>query len=487
VFINLRRILAGRVLSKTYYNRDLLEFDLARSTNDKENSKIRRRDETSNAIAPILLTEMGIFPLTTIKFSRMKLLFLGLCLQFVMRPSCPFPTPFHPLELSSYSTLGIMSMVQLPHDDSIPQLVAGTKRNDLLWIQFHRVINDHIEMQIFRFSSREDNASKPTTTTKLLQLPIYSLAFEPISQTLLVGGGDRFVSLWKKHCQNQGHPPSWQKLELKLGPHTGWVKDVTILKHEHRTQLFSIGCNRIEVWSRDMKDVVSSNETWVHAATLSVDTTTALDACTLSSDLLCLAVCTVTKWNRGKNATMDILAAGGVDGRIHVFGIPQGKEPMSKICSIAAHDGRVNSLCWDPNNSFLYSIGHDGCVCCWSIDKHHNLPDDNPFQQIGVRMVTKLSLTNERTTAMACLNSAAKNKLAVGTHNGSIYFLSLECVCNKWELVCTRKHAVECYEECPIITSLCLLHFPGQADDDDASVTSILIVGHSLGMGYIIV
>jgi WD40 repeat protein len=250
-----------------------------------------------------------------------------------------------------------------------------------------------------------------------------------------------------------------------------------------------------------------NNEAWVHADTLFVESSTKKsDACTLSSDLLCLEICTCTVTQchdkRSNTATttttttttttMEILAAGGVDGRIHFFEIPKERtEPIQRIYSIAAHDGRVNSLCWDPIDSFLYSIGHDGCVCCWSIDKHHDQSEDNLYQQqIRVRVVTKFSIANERITAIAIgnsiCNSTTNNHLAVGTHNGSIYFLSLQHIDNNWELGCIRKHAIECYEGCPIITSLCMLHVPGRPNDDVSSIC-VLVVGHSLGMGYITV
>jgi WD40 repeat protein len=96
-------------------------------------------------------------------------------------------------------------MVQLPHE-SIPQLVAGTKRNDLLWIQFHR-IPDSMQVQTScLFTSRDDDNDDAYKKAKL-QLPIYSLAFDPTTQTLFVGSGDRYVSLWN----NNNNKHRWQQ------------------------------------------------------------------------------------------------------------------------------------------------------------------------------------------------------------------------------------------------------------------------------------
>ena len=122
------------------------------------------------------------------------------------------------------------------------QVFVGTKRGDVAILQFDVGSQDdpHIE----------HIATLPSASAAL-QLPIFSLAVEEEEETraraLYVGGGDRYISVWRKHHQND----SWVGPTQRLGPHTGWVKSIAQFRGDQlrqRRHLYSIGCNRIETW-----------------------------------------------------------------------------------------------------------------------------------------------------------------------------------------------------------------------------------------------
>ena len=65
--------------------------------------------------------------------------------------------------------------------------------------------------------------------------PVFSMMSVPNnedcnnSHDLLAGGGDRFVTVWRKskreNCKVDIHNVVWE-VEDQLGPHTEWVKDL---------------------------------------------------------------------------------------------------------------------------------------------------------------------------------------------------------------------------------------------------------------------
>lgn len=124
--------------------------------------------------------------------------------------------------------------------------------------------------------------------------------------------------------------------------------------------------------------------------------------CTLSSDLLCLASCScrglvdAAKDDAASAADrtgFTVLAAGGVDGRIHFWdesfrkktetnaksskiSNDDGDESMAPVV-VAAHNGRVNALQFfrldDDHASGLLSVSHDGTIQCWSLSVAKNV------------------------------------------------------------------------------------------------------------------
>eukprot|EP00551_Chaetoceros_affinis_P007780 CAMPEP_0203670362 /NCGR_PEP_ID=MMETSP0090-20130426/6452_1 /ASSEMBLY_ACC=CAM_ASM_001088 /TAXON_ID=426623 /ORGANISM="Chaetoceros affinis, Strain CCMP159" /LENGTH=262 /DNA_ID=CAMNT_0050535195 /DNA_START=169 /DNA_END=954 /DNA_ORIENTATION=+ len=150
------------------------------------------------------------------------------------------------------------------------------------------------EEVLYECTSIENRCSEQQTIV-LKPYPIYSM--DSISccslqngnrnnnQIILCGGGDRFVTIWEEvdeelvemnnggkqsccekktknyhndfendeqqynrnnpQCSSTSNKKNWS-INSRLGPHTGWVKDVI---YDHTNDLiYSIGCNCIEIW-----------------------------------------------------------------------------------------------------------------------------------------------------------------------------------------------------------------------------------------------
>ncbi len=221
-------------------------------------------------------------------------------------------------------------------------------------------------------------------------------------QIIFTGGADRFISVWEEesaHAAEESTASSLWKIKERLGPHTGWVKAIASLQLHHHNDdndleshffLFSIGCNCIEVWkSRREKENYDGGDDRVgsylmHFDKLQVDSSVEL-GCTLSSDLLCLAI---HQYCGNQNDGVDIfsgastsktmemslqceLVAGGVDGRIHRWRMKGTSFDEAEATS--AHEGRVNGFVICRELNALVSIGNDGFLVCWKINKDESM------------------------------------------------------------------------------------------------------------------
>jgi WD40 repeat protein len=224
---------------------------------------------------------------------------------------------------SLVSTEGVTSLLL---DGST--IYAGTKRGNLLVIEGPSTGPDPIV---------EINGAQHTKVDSKT-FPIYSLAYSS-SGFLFCGCGDRYISVLPK----AEHQTALRYGIQRLGPHTGWVKDLYF--DSGSDTLFSIGCNCVEAWA-------PTNEgTWENLRKRSI-TSSPTEGSTLSSDLLCLC-------GTPRN---DFFYAGGVDGRIHVWSTDTNvPEPIS---SVGAHTGRVNVLLLEDESNLLFSAGYDGVVQC---------------------------------------------------------------------------------------------------------------------------
>lgn len=262
-------------------------------------------------------------------------------------------------------------------------------------------------------------------------VPIFCL--DATSDALLVfsGAGDRYVTAWEKQDENQ----NWYSRE-KLGPHTGWVRD--ILYDSSRDVLHSIGCNCIETWKRS-----SGNGKWQHWKKSRIESSPT-DGATLSSDLLCL----------GKFEEPYFLA-GGVDGRVHLWDSDSMGTP---ILSFAAHQGRVNAIQrLSQNSSCILTAGNDGKIICW---KYGDV--DGRFQK-----ACEFDLGESRVTCMWVTAWKGIDHVFCGTNNGEVALLSLENEPTSFQLVTIFQLA-----SVPIVHAICV----------DAQEPSNVWIGHSNGL-----
>ncbi len=236
--------------------------------------------------------------------------------------------------------------------------------------------------------------------------PIYSMAVmsperatEPSSVDdtfLFCGSGDRWISVW-----NLGTANGNVEFVQKLGPHTGWVKD--LVYDTKSLLLHSIGCNCIETWD------CSSPSSITHAAKRAIENSPTMGT-TLSSDLLCLCLL--------PSGSPRLLVTGGVDGRIHLwFSDPKsGKIPLH---TILAHDGRVNAIVYSSATKSLFTAGNDGSLCVFSASLQH-----------GFEFVSRLRLNDDpnqeslRITVASIMNDSEEQgtcSLALGSSTGELY------------------------------------------------------------------
>ena len=277
---------------------------------------------------------------------------------------------------------------------------------------------------------------------------------------ILCGGGDRYLTIWQLPSSqsqsqqqqqtttattmnnNRPHPNQNRNenvsisidvnVQQQLGPHTGWVKDV-IYDNTHHL-IYSIGCNCIEIWSysnsikqgmKERKEMEGRKDKmeWIHQQKLTVDSCTQ-QGCTLSSDLLCLSLVLVHYHDNHDNdhdthdtfLVPELLLAGGVDGRIHIWKIikegmisssssssssssfstssdtnnPQNVQ-FVKATSIPAHNGRLNKLLFCKHIQCLISIGNDGTVQCRdlsSLSSSSSTLDENDENSISSSSTT---------------------------------------------------------------------------------------------------
>ena len=338
--------------------------------------------------------------------------------------------------------VGVTSIVQAPavqiittrgddnhhdhdHNSQSFRFYIGTKRGTLSQIDISSIQNE-----------THNHTTCNTSTCNLLSLskpyPIYSMDVILNSdkgntgdngvEAILCGGGDRYVTIWNNHSlcmppptsanDTPVPPPSFQHQHTRqhtcqhtrqqLGPHTGWVKDV--IYDQTNELIYSIGCNCIEIWSKDDTNSGDNHYDWIHQCKLMIDSCKETGA-TLSSDLLCLCLLGGAQNsmiddddhdNTGIDessliCTKSILFAGGVDGRLHAWSIKNkcdknkskiGKSTTSlevmTMGNIRAHDGRVNRLLVCDKMKLLVSIGNDGVIQCHDISDLDSLLGGDP-------------------------------------------------------------------------------------------------------------
>lgn len=247
--------------------------------------------------------------------------------------------------------------------------------------------------------------------------PIYSLSSSSTSSSsdmksseevrlFFGGGGDRWISVWKSSIDE--NRPRFHFVQ-RLGPHTGWVKDLAF--DGERGLLHSIGCNCIESWDCKLFPIR-------HISKRLTDNSPTMGS-TLSSDLLCLCII----------PDDGLLATGGVDGRIHLW-LADPSYTTQVICSIGAHKGRVNSLTFSSLLGTLFSVSHDGSIQAYKVS-----------QAARLEFLCKLDFNSEgrkyRMSSALILSELKREdnwfvcNLAVGSSGGDVMFVTAEIDSNR--------------------------------------------------------
>jgi len=241
--------------------------------------------------------------------------------------------------------------------------------------------------------------------------PIYSMAvMSPKRATssssvdavfLFCGSGDRWISVWKLGTANGN-----VEFVQKLGPHTGWVKD--LVYDTKSLLLHSIGCNCIETWDCSSPSIIT------HTGKRVIENSPTMGT-TLSSDLLCLCLL--------PSASPRLLVTGGVDGRIHLW-VSDPSNGKLPLYTTLAHDGRVNALVYSSATKSLFTAGNDGSLCVFSASLEK-----------GFELVSRLKLENDsnqetlRITVVSITNDAEEQgtcSLALGSSTGELYFVTAQ-------------------------------------------------------------
>lgn len=337
--------------------------------------------------------------------------------------------------LRSFFHEGISSLSFNSYDNSV---YMGTKRGRLkkmIGVEHdkHQIVKD-IETFPLDIESNHETF-KP--------YPIYSLITSHSGTNMFCGGGDRYITIWSFHVDR------WS-VSQRLGPHTGWVKDLAFYKEQY---LFSIGCNCIEIW--DIR------KQYRHHKKIEVQSCASFGA-TLSSDLLCLGVYD------------HFLLAGGVDGRIHKWDI--GSE-FKYHEAVSVHDGRINKMLLLKYMKILLSAGNDGYVRC--IDLSEEATHDPILT--NWRFESDSTASDEETVRITSLCSIHENEsqadIAIGTACGMIRFLSIRrgSVGNSISIKSIDYRAR--LDDGSTITSL--QYYPKDTSSDTGH--DIILIGHSNG------
>jgi WD40 repeat protein len=335
---------------------------------------------------------------------------------------------------------------------------------------------------------------------------------------LLAGGADRYVTVWrrrKRKHQDEGsqlHSRGSWLMEEHLGPHTGWVKDMAMIKmrqkkasDDRRVFLFSIGCNCIEVWSRN-------GGNYQHMHKLKIESSVQMGS-TLSSDILCLATASISKLNNRDDCsdgtidgTINLLLAGGVDGRMHLWTMTTTKSEtvhgnasiiFNCVGSISAHQGRVNAIAVCPVMNVVISVGNDSSIHCRQITSSLllsswetriiNLAVDHEGEIIAVEEDDSESSTRRglKITSLCIVDETARQStIAIGTSCGRLALIDITLSeirindCIMTQLRDTMKLDVETDEDGKedevVIHALCA----GRRYDDIQRI----LVGHARGL-----
>lgn len=327
--------------------------------------------------------------------------------------------------IPSFEGVGVTSIAVLERNDMV-QTFVGTKRGKLKKVSLS--LGDESKAQVIDITQSDENSKE----YRLKPYPIYSMQIIPNEKesddfTIMCGGGDRFVTVWKRVETKSSDGSSSTKFPefqvvKQLGAHTGWVKSMayfTTRNSEYEDEmvqyLCSIGCNCIEIWR-------NSEGEWLHEKKLQIDSSIDM-GCTLSGDLLCLGVSNSLSTSDGER----FLFAGGVDGRLHRWKISRRNIDDECVEAVACHEGRVNALVICELFNAVLSVGSDGCIRCLD-GRNTKKSDFGEWESYSFDMkdFKETSENVTKLTAMCILMERRDHAIfAVGDSEGSVRIVEL--------------------------------------------------------------
>ena len=411
---------------------------------------------------------------------------------------------------TSFAGVGVTSILPIPTvlqddsnlrndgvgDDIHLSFYVGTKRGKVKKVTLdpkQQIISDNDDDVIQIQCIQDKNDDKRKTPYPIFSM--MSLSFHNSCHHVLTGSGNRFITVWEENQQDS----SWNSI-TKLGPHTGWVKDLASNPphldspiHQETQYIFSIGCNCIEIWS------TIHGEGYEHVHKLMIESSVDMGS-TLSSDILCLA--TSQLYHHNPNSENDVqnhshyyyLLAGGVDGRIHRWTICNNSFLDAPVSYGSAHNGRLNSLLVCNDLQVVVSVGNDGLVKFWKLDC-----DDDCFME---KCVSSLDINQEydkneqedrvdkdKTIKLTCSCILSEQQdhvvIGIGTACGKVFLTEIS----------KRRYVEE--EEDDTVMSITLLEERTTVESSSSSDSTInrgciihsiasqhkhLIIGHSQGI-----
>lgn len=322
---------------------------------------------------------------------------------------------------------------------------AGTKRGTIQPYLLSNTLPEPLE-----------ELNDPTSS----KFPVFSITSCPIdgcigSFQLICGGGNRYISIWKSSKEGI------LEFSQKLGPHTGWVKDVAC--DSQRNVIHSIGCNCIESWEQSGDGSVIS---WCHAKKRSIESCPNQGS-TLSSDLLSLCM----------DEDTDSLYAGGVDGRIHTWSLDVSIQ--NPLQTIGAHTGRVNLLMLAPKARMLFSAGHDGTLQCRLVHRG-NFLTEKPAATVDIM---DDSGKKSRIMSAVCVRDVdgVSVEVVLGTANGVLRRVSAKNV-DETNVSMTISDSQVLLDGEPMIHAISTLPSSHKQSEYKAGDPHFVLVGHASGM-----
>ena len=398
--------------------------------------------------------------------------------------------------------------------DTLLSFYVGTKRGKMNKVTMNtktKAHSDHDYVHNIQCIEDGQEAAKKTP------YPIFSMMSLSSNHHhyhhILSGSGDRYITIWEEQQdkQHHHHPDSW-KVKAKLGPHTGWVKDlassippcsdaVRVRDDDEEMFIFSIGCNCIEVWR------TVNGHSYDHVHKLMIESSVEMGS-TLSSDILCLATSPSYHYYNTQQSSSEEetqpdyhsyhLLAGGVDGRIHQWTIFDNKSfhDANVVCA-PGHNGRVNALLVCNALRSVVSIGNDGFIKCWNLDGSNesflerrssvcsiNVNDEYAVGQEDFKKLQEANHTIKLTCSCILSETETRSIIGVGTACGKVFLaeISKDTTSEGMSMILLDERIAPVVEESSTSrsrngsgTRSCTIH-------SIACQNNIIIIGHSQGI-----